>query len=88
MMGGHGADDVNGGGGGYAGGVGGARGLAGMGGTGYVSNTAEDFVMEWSQPLDYVPPRIDDPDYDGTAGSTETSGLVVIHFVCEPPPVR
>jgi len=87
MQGSSGADDVNGGGGGYYGGTGGARGAPGMGGTGYVSESALDYVILYAEPGDGVPPRTDDDDYDGTAGGYEKNGLVVIHFVCEPPTI-
>jgi len=85
MLGGHGADDINGGGGGLAGGLGGLKGEAGIGGTGHVSG-AEWSTMLYSEPGSEAPPRTDDPDYDGVAGAGEQPGLVVIHFSCTPPP--
>ncbi|MFH2007721.1 MAG: hypothetical protein ABI333_14140 [bacterium] len=87
MLGGPGEDDVNGGAGGYRGGPGGARGEAGMGGTGHVDEVlAIDSKMAHSEPGNTPPPNITDPDYDGVAGTTEESGLVVIRFVCTLPP--
>jgi hypothetical protein len=85
MLGGHGADDVNSGGGGLEGGVGGLKGEAAMGGTGHVSG-AEWSTMLHSEPGSEAPPRTDDPDYDGVAGTEEQPGLVVIHFSCTPAP--
>jgi len=92
MQGGLGADDINSGAGGYFGGKGGARGMEGMGGTGYVRNVeptkALDSRMLFVEPLAPKPPRADDPDYDGTAGTPELSGLVVIRFTCGRPELR
>jgi hypothetical protein len=87
MQGGPGGDDINGGGGGYEGGAGGARGEPARGGTGYVSSEALDFRLLCSEPGSGRPPRTDDADYDGVAGSGEASGLVITRFVCEEPPL-
>lgn len=87
MQGGPGGDEINGGGGGYEGGVGGVRGAPGIGGTGFVAATAIDSRMLHSEPGGETPPRTDDPDYDGEAGTGENSGLVITRFVCAPPPL-
>jgi hypothetical protein len=89
MLGGEGIDGVNGGGGGYHGGTGAStRGAPGMGGEGFVAASAVgDHLILYSEPGAGVPPRTDDEDYDGTAGVYESNGLVVIHFVCEVPPI-
>ncbi|MFH2005588.1 MAG: hypothetical protein ABI333_03265 [bacterium] len=87
MQGGPGEDDINGGAGGYRGGPGGARGECGMGGTGHVDEVlAFDWKMEHAEQGNFPPPNITDEDYDGVAGYTEQSGLVVIRFVCTLPP--
>ncbi len=92
MQGGTGADEINGGAGGYFGGKGGAKGQASKGGTGYVRNVepmkALDSRMLYVEALAPKPPRADDPDYDGTAGTPELSGLVVIRFTCGRPEIR
>jgi hypothetical protein len=75
---------IGGGGGGYSGGTGGARREAKMGGTGYA---ARDSRMLFSEPGTNIPPRTNDPDYDGLAGTTENSGLVILDFVCDEPPL-
>ncbi len=87
MMGSAGADDINGGGGGYEGGTGGARREAGRGGSGSVDPSAVDSVMLFAERGTGLPPRTDDPDWDGVAGMGEQSGSVVIHFSCEPPDI-
>jgi hypothetical protein len=87
MQGGAGADDVNGGGGGYHGGTGGERGGPGMGGEGFVAESAIESIMKHSEPGAGVPPDTDDEDYDGTAGSYEQNGLLIIRFVCTVPPI-
>jgi len=87
MMGGAGADDVNGGAGGYRGGTGGAAGVGGKGGTGYVDPSAIDSLILGGEAGDAAPPRADDEDYDGTAGQTEQNGLIILRFVCDVPPI-
>ena len=86
MQGSPGADEINGGGGGSAGGSGGARGEPARGGTGRVASEALLARVLSSEPgVERRPPRADDPDYDGSAGTTETSGLVVARFLCRLP---
>lgn len=92
MLGGVGADDVNGGGGGYEGGSGGPKGIGGKGGTGFVATATVDprvrhvdSRMLSAAQGDEVPPNTSDADYDGIAGTGEQSGRVVIHFSCEKP---
>jgi hypothetical protein len=85
MLGGAGADQINGGGGGYEGGLGGAKGEASRGGSGFVSLEAITSTLAYAEPGTELPPHTDDPDYDGSAGTGETSGLLVMHFGCEPP---
>ncbi|MBI2896884.1 MAG: hypothetical protein HYY06_25220 [Deltaproteobacteria bacterium] len=87
MLGSTGADDINGGGGGYSGGSGGARGEPGLGGSGFVDPSALDSVMLSSERGSGIAPRSDEADYDGVAGTGEQSGLIVIHFTCEPPDI-
>ena len=91
MLGGEGADGVNGGGGGYEGGTGGPRGGPGMGGMGFVRTEgaygAIDYRMLAAEPGDGVPPKTDDTDYADDAGLYEHNGRIVLHFVCEPPPL-
>jgi hypothetical protein len=91
MMGAYGEDPDNiiGGGGGYEGGSPGDLRLAAHGGTGFVSEV--DLLPDrsrilHSEPGSGAPPNTDDPDYDGTAGTTEVGGQVVIRYLCEPPP--
>ena len=90
MQGGTGKDDVNSGGGGYEGGAGGAHLVGGKGGTGYVDEKVAlvGWKVSYVEPQSPNPPKSDDPDYDGVAGTVEANGLVVIHFLCEPPVVR
>jgi hypothetical protein len=64
--------------------VGGAERHNSRGGTGYIAPSAVDQLMLSSEPGSGAPPNTSDPDYDGSAGKTETSGLVVMHFQCEP----
>jgi len=85
MLGGPGADEINGGGGGLEGGLGGAKGEGALGGTGFVAEGAEWSEMLYSEPGSEFPPRTDDPDYTDDAGQGETAGRVVIHFSCAPP---
>lgn len=75
-----------GGAGGYEGGTAGARSVPSNGGTGFVSPEATDALLLHSEPGTNIPPRPEDPDYDGMAGQSELSGLMVIRYVCEPPP--
>ena len=82
------SEGVNGGGGGYLGGNGGASRQAGSGGQGFISDQALEPVMLWSEPGTINPPRIDDPDYDGVAGTTEMPGLLRVEFACEYPGVE
>lgn len=74
-----------GGAGGYEGGTVGARNVPSNGGTGFVSAEATDSLMLHSEPGTNAPPRTDDPDYDGMAGTSELSGLMVIRYLCEAP---
>ena len=95
MRGGVGLDDgVNGGGGGYRGGPGGAVHETGTGGSGFPEANAPDkpaslvaSLLAHAEIGDTKPPRADDPDYDGHAGETETSGHVVVHFKCDEPSI-
>lgn len=75
-----------GGAGGYEGGSVGARNVPSNGGTGFVAPEATDALLLHSEPGTNAPPRTDDPDYDGMAGQSELSGLMVIRYLCEPPP--
>jgi hypothetical protein len=80
-------DSVIGGGGGYEGGDGGDNSVAAAGGTGFVDPSALDSRMLHSEPsAGSAPPATDDPDYVEGVGTTEQSGHVVIHYLCEPPP--
>lgn len=88
MKGGSGVDGINGGAGGYRGGKGGAKGKAGLGGKGYVAPAALKSKLVAGAPAKNTPPNTGDPDYDGSAGKTEKSGRVVIHFVCALPPIQ
>ena len=91
MLGGEGVEGVNGGGGGYEGGKGGPRRGPGMGGKGYVKTegpfAASDYRIIFAEPGAGVPPKTDDPDYADDAGLYEHNGRIVLHFVCEPPPL-
>jgi hypothetical protein len=87
MLGSAGADEINGGGGGYSGGSGGARREAGRGGSGWVDPSALESVMLFAERGSGLPPRTEDPDWDGVAGTGEQSGSVIIHFSCEPPDI-
>jgi hypothetical protein len=90
MKGGPGGDDINGGGGGRRGGLGGGHGENAFGGTG-VAQAQPGFVMldsyeGYAEPGDLnLPPAATDPDWDGTAGTTEANGQVVIRFACDEP---
>lgn len=43
--------------------------------------------MLFSEPGTNIPPRTNDLDDDGLAGTTENSGLVILNFVCDEPPL-
>jgi hypothetical protein len=90
MQGGAGAhDDLNGGGGGYRGGLGGAWGLSGYGGEEFVRSHVDvlDSRVEYQPQGTWTAPMTSDPDYNGTAGASQSSGLVVIRFVCTLPSI-
>ncbi|HJL16510.1 MAG TPA: hypothetical protein RMH99_12685 [Sandaracinaceae bacterium LLY-WYZ-13_1] len=80
-----GSDSIIGGGGGYAGGDGGDREVAAAGGSGYVDDAAIDARILHAEPAaGALPPAADHPDYVEGVGTTEQSGHVVIHYLCEP----
>lgn len=77
---------INSGGGGYHGGQAPtAEEMPGNGGTGFVHDSLppESQNILYSEPGAGMPPRTDDPDYNGTAGQGEQNGWLVIHFICE-----
>jgi len=76
-----------GGGGGCNGGIAGGD-VGAKGGTGYVGPEALErrTRMLYAEPASNAPPNRGDSDYDGSAGRSELSGQVVIHYLCEPPP--
>lgn len=87
LLGGIGAADFNGGAGGYSGGVGGTVEHSSGGGSGYVDESiALDWKLEYVEPGDNPAPGSSEDEYDGSAGTTEQSGLVYIQFVCTQPP--
>ena len=78
-------DGIIGGGGGRLGGDGGDLDAPGRGGTGFVHESAASPHILAANMGDVGPPAADDPDYDGVAGTTEQSGHLVLHFLCDEP---
>ena len=83
---GHDREGILGGGGGHRGGSGGDLDNPAHGGTGFIAEDALEKRMLNAPPGSGAPPNTEDADYDGTAGKTEQSGHVVIHYLCERPP--